>query len=151
MIAEADLPSVLILNGPNLNLLGSREPEVYGTETLNDLKVRANGCARRLGLAIEFRQTNRESELIDWIAGDGGRSAGLILNAAAFTHTSMALKDAIPAFAGPVIELHLSNNFGRERFRHRSFVSAGATGVIEGFGPAGYEVALFAMKTLLGD
>jgi len=135
-------PRILVLNGPNLNLLGTREPEQYGRETLADL---ANSCAdsaRALGLDIEFRQTNHEGELIDWIHAARGRCAGIVINPGAWTHTSVAIRDALVASELPVIEVHLSNVHKREPFRHISFVSSIAVGVICGLGSHGYQMAL---------
>lgn len=135
-------PRILVLNGPNLNLLGTREPEQYGRETLADL---ANSCAdsaRALGLDIEFRQTNHEGELIDWIHAARGRCAGIVINPGAWTHTSVAIRDALVASEVPVIEVHLSNVHKREPFRHISFVSSIAVGVICGLGSHGYRMAL---------
>ncbi|AUF96695.1 type II 3-dehydroquinate dehydratase [Pseudomonas sp. 02C 26] len=135
-------PRILVLNGPNLNLLGTREPEQYGRETLADL---ANSCAdsaRNLGLDIEFRQTNHEGELIDWIHAARGRCAGIVINPGAWTHTSVAIRDALVASELPVIEVHLSNVHKREPFRHISFVSSIAVGVICGLGSHGYRMAL---------
>lgn len=135
-------PRILVLNGPNLNLLGTREPEQYGRETLADL---ANSCAdsaRDLGLDIEFRQTNHEGELIDWIHAARGRCAGIVINPGAWTHTSVAIRDALVASELPVIEVHLSNVHKREPFRHISFVSSIAVGVICGLGSHGYRMAL---------
>jgi 3-dehydroquinate dehydratase-2 len=141
--------SVLILNGPNLNLLGQREPQIYGRETLADIEA---ACRRRghvLGLAIEFRQSNSEGQLIDWIHQSRGRNHALIVNAGAYTHTSIAMLDALLAVGIPVIEVHLSNTFRREPFRHVSFVSKAARGVICGFGAFGYELALEAAARIL--
>lgn len=143
-------PTVLILNGPNLNLLGSREPEIYGRETLAEIEARSEKKAAALGLAVDFRQSNYEGELVAWIQEARGRCAGLIVNPAAYTHTSVAILDALSACDLPVIELHLSNPHRRESFRRHSFVSRAATGVICGFGAAGYELALEAMAGLLG-
>jgi 3-dehydroquinate dehydratase-2 len=141
---------VHILNGPNLNLLGKREPEIYGRDTLGDIEAKCAARAQALGLAIAFRQTNIEGELITWIQDADKDGAGVILNAAAYTHTSVGLQDAIAAVDVPVIEVHLSNPYKRETFRHKSFVSPVAAGVICGFGATGYELALDAMADLLG-
>ena len=144
------LPKVLILNGPNLNLLGTREPEVYGSATLADIEA---GCVRRaaaLGIAIDFRQSNHEGELVGWIQQARGTHAALLVNAAAYTHTSVALLDALAALDVPVIEVHLSNIFRREPFRHHSYVSRVAKGVVCGFGGFGYELALEAAARLIG-
>ncbi|WP_371515020.1 type II 3-dehydroquinate dehydratase [Methyloceanibacter sp. wino2] len=119
---------IYILNGPNLNLLGTREPEVYGTETLADLEQRCTRKAEALGLAVEFRQSNGESELVDWIQEARTRGAGLIVNAGAYSHTSIAMLDALLACDVPVVEVHLSNIFRREAFRHQSYISGAAKG-----------------------
>ena len=142
---------IYILNGPNLNLLGLREPDIYGRETLEDV-VRA--CARlagKLGLKIDARQSNAESDLIDWIHEARERAGAIIINPAAFSHTSIALLDALNAFAGPVIEVHISNIHKREAFRHHSYISARAEGVIAGFGTEGYLAALRRVHTLLAE
>jgi len=141
--------TVFMLNGPNLNLLGSREPEIYGHETLEDLGARARATGERLGLAVEFRQTNHEGVLVDWVQEARGRAEALILNAGAYTHTSVALLDALRSYDGLKIELHLSNPAAREAFRHHSYVALGATAVIAGFGPAGYEIAVEAVARKL--
>jgi 3-dehydroquinate dehydratase II len=133
---------VFILNGPNLNMLGSREQAVYGSETLADLEARCATRAKALGLTIDFRQSNVEGELVGWIQEARSTTSGIILNAAAYTHTSIALHDALKAADVPVIEVHLSNIYRREPFRHHSYVSPVALGVICGFGGHGYELAL---------
>ena len=141
---------IFILNGPNLNLLGVRQPEVYGKATLQDL---ADGCAslaEELGLTIRFHQSNHEGQIIDWIHQARSDGAGIIINPAAYTHTSIAIFDALSAFDGPVLEVHISNIHRRETFRHHSFVSPRADGVIAGFGTEGYLLALRRMATLLG-
>lgn len=138
-----------VLNGPNLNLLGTREPDVYGRETLAGLEERCRSCAAKLGLEIAFRQTNVEGELVSWIHEARTGACGLIINAAAYTHTSIALHDALKAVGIPVIEVHLSNIYKREPFRHHSYVSPAADGVICGFGGYGYELALAALTELL--
>ncbi len=140
---------ILILNGPNLNLLGLREPEIYGRETLDDIRAMLEGEARALKLAIDFRQTNSEGELVDWIQGARQGVAGLILNAGAYTHTSIAVLDALKALKLPIIEVHLSNVYRRESFRHVSYVSQAATGVIAGLGSNGYLLALQALARLI--
>ncbi len=140
---------VLILNGPNLNLLGTREPAIYGHETLADIESACFDCAKRLGLTVDFRQTNAEATLIDWVQEAREAAGGIIINAAAYTHTSVALLDALSAVALPTIEVHLSNVFSREPFRHHSYVSPAATGVIGGFGSEGYLLALQALATIL--
>jgi 3-dehydroquinate dehydratase-2 len=143
------LPTVFILNGPNLNLLGVREPATYGYDTLADVEQRCLARAQALDLAIDFRQTNHEGQLVDWIQEARGSADGIILNAGALTHTSVAVLDALNAAEVPVIEVHLSNIFRRERFRHHSYVSLAATGGIFGLGPQGYELALEAIASLI--
>ena len=137
--------TVYVLNGPNLNLLGTREPEVYGHDTLDDIAGRLDDRAQALGLTLDLRQSNHEGHLIDWLHEAQARSArAVILNAGGFTHTSVALHDAITAIATPVIEVHLSNPHAREPFRHRSFISGAARGTIAGFGAGSYLLALEA-------
>ena len=143
------LPQVAVLNGPNLNLLGLRQPEVYGNATLDDLENLCAETAERAGLAIDFRQTNGEGELIGWVQDCRGRAAGIVINPAGYGHTSVALLDALLAVDLPVIEVHLSNIHRREDFRHHSYVSRAATGVICGLGMRGYALALSAMAELL--
>lgn len=145
------MPTVFILNGPNLNLLGVREPSVYGHDTLADIEERCLARASALGLQIDFRQTNHEGQLVDWIQEARESADGIILNAGALTHTSVAILDALSAAGLPVIEVHLSNIFRREDFRHHSYVSLAANGVICGLGPQGYELALDAVATLIDD
>ncbi|HET8915700.1 MAG TPA: type II 3-dehydroquinate dehydratase [Propionibacteriaceae bacterium] len=147
------MTSAYVLNGPNLNLLGMREPEIYGEMTLADVERSCLQVANELGWALEFRQTNREGELVDWIQEAGraqgaGAAAGVVLNAAAYTHTSVALHDAIVGSDVRVIELHISNVHRRESFRHHSYVSPVAAGIIIGLGVAGYPLALRALATL---
>ena len=141
--------TILVLNGPNLNLLGVREPSIYGRETLADIEEACLERAVDLGLSVEFRQSNHEGQLIDWIQEARESADGIILNAAALTHTSVALLDALRTAELPVVEVHLSNIYRREPFRHHSYVSAAATGIICGFGPHGYVLALEAMAQLL--
>jgi 3-dehydroquinate dehydratase II len=141
--------TILVLNGPNLNLLGVREPSVYGRETLADIEEACLERAVDLGLAVEFRQSNHEGQLVDWIQEARESADGIILNAAALTHTSVALLDALRAAELPVVEVHLSNIYRREPFRHHSYVSAAATGIICGFGTHSYILALEAMAQLL--
>jgi len=141
--------AILVLNGPNLNLLGTREPDIYGKATLDDLRAATMAQAKRHGLTADFRQSNDEGELVDWIQDARNTAAGIIINAAAYTHTSVAILDALQACGKPVIEVHLSNIFKREAFRHHSYVSPAATGVICGFGPQGYVLAVDAMADLL--
>ncbi len=143
--------TVLILNGPNLNLLGSREPGVYGAATLADIERNCAAAADRLGLAIDFRQSNHEGTLVDWIQEARTTATGIIINPGAYTHTSVAIHDAIRAVGLPVIEVHLSNIFARESFRHHSHVSPVAVGTICGLGPKGYLFALEAMQGLVAD
>ncbi|MEX5363168.1 type II 3-dehydroquinate dehydratase [Pseudomonas guariconensis] len=144
-------PRILVLNGPNLNLLGTREPDQYGQETLADLAQGCADCAHALGLEIEFRQTNQEGELIDWTHAARGRCAGILINPGAWTHTSVAIRDALAASELPVIEVHLSNVHKREPFRHLSFVSSIAVGVICGLGSHGYRLALTHFAQLLKE
>ena len=142
---------ITILNGPNLNLLGSREPEIYGVETLADVEVQCGMLSEKLGLSIAFRQSNHEGELVDWIQGARDTSAGIIINPAALTHTSVAVLDALNLFDGPVIEVHISQIHKREAFRHHSYVSLRADAVIAGCGTEGYGLALRRMATLLSS
>ncbi|CAD5109870.1 type II 3-dehydroquinate dehydratase [Zestomonas carbonaria] len=141
--------SLLVLNGPNLNLLGTREPATYGHETLADIETLCQRTAAEHDLAVEFRQTNHEGELIDWIHQARGRHAGILINPAAWTHTSVAIRDALAAVELPVIEVHLSNVHKREAFRHHSFVSPVAIGVLAGFGSNGYRLAIEHFAHLL--
>jgi 3-dehydroquinate dehydratase-2 len=140
---------VHVLNGPNLNLLGTREVEIYGTETLAGIEQRCRAAADRLGLAILFAQTNGEGELVSLVQRAGLEASGVVLNAAAYTHTSLALHDALKMLGVPLVEIHLSNVYKREPIRHKSFVSPLATGVICGFGSFGYELALEAIARLV--
>ena len=140
---------VLILNGPNLNLLGEREPEIYGHETLADIEARCIENGKALDIEIDFRQSNLEGDLVTWIQEARKGFDGIIINPAAFTHTSVALLDALLASEKPVIEVHLSNIHRREEFRHNSYVSKAATGVICGLGSQGYDLALQAMARLV--
>jgi len=142
---------VYVLNGPNLNLLGSREPEIYGADTLDDIADRLEDRAQELGLAIDMRQSNHEGHLIDWLHEAQSEGAlAVILNAGAFTHTSVALHDAIKAITTPAIEVHLSNPHKREEFRHKSYVAMAAMGTIAGFGARSYLLALEAAASLRG-
>jgi 3-dehydroquinate dehydratase II len=143
------LPTVFILNGPNLNLLGVREPATYGYDTLADVEQRCLARAQALDLAIDFRQTNHEGQLVDWIHEAREAADGIILNAGALTHTSVAVLDALNAADLPIVEVHLSNIFRRESFRHHSYVSLAARGGIFGLGPQGYELALEAIAALI--
>ena len=143
------MPTVFVLNGPNLNLLGTREPEVYGHDTLDDIAGQLEDRARELGLEIDMRQSNYEGHLVDWLHEAQAYDAkAVLLNAGAFTHTSVALHDAIKAIRTPVIEVHLSNPHTREAFRHVSFVGRAARGTIAGFGALSYLVALEAAARL---
>jgi 3-dehydroquinate dehydratase-2 len=143
------LATVFILNGPNLNLLGVREPSIYGRDTLGDVEERCTARAAALGLEIDFRQSNHEGQLVDWIQEARESADGIILNAGALTHTSVALFDALSAADLPIIEVHLSNIFRRESFRHHSYISLAANGVICGLGAQGYELALDAIANLI--
>lgn len=149
MAQTADKPLIMVLNGPNLNLLGTREPEIYGSDTLDDIAGRLEDEALALGVAIDMRQSNHEGHLIDWLHEARAEAArAVILNAGAFTHTSIALYDAIKAVELPVIEVHLSNPHAREPFRRRSYIAPVAKGVIAGLGVEGYSLALRAAATL---
>jgi 3-dehydroquinate dehydratase-2 len=141
---------VFVLNGPNLNLLGKRQPEVYGRETLADVEAACRRVGADLKLDIEFRQSNREYEIIDWVHEARERAAAIVINPAAFTHTSVAILDALHTFEGPILEVHISNVHKREPFRHHSYVSGVASGVIAGFGTQGYELALQRVARLIG-
>jgi 3-dehydroquinate dehydratase-2 len=140
------MPKILVLNGPNLNLLGSREPAVYGASTLADVESACRTAAAPHGVEIDFRQSNHEGELIDWLhqagAAPAGTVVGIVFNAGAYTHTSVALHDAIKAIFPPVIEVHLSNVHAREPFRHHSYLSPACAGIVVGFGVAGYAMAI---------
>ncbi|MCM2320812.1 MAG: type II 3-dehydroquinate dehydratase [Pseudomonas sp.] len=140
---------ILVLNGPNLNMLGTREPATYGHETLADVEALCQRSAAEQGLEVEFRQTNHEGQLIDWIHQARGRCAGILINPGAWTHTSVAIRDALVAAELPVIEVHLSNVHKREEFRHHSFVSGVAVGVLCGFGTNGYRMGLTHFAHLL--
>jgi 3-dehydroquinate dehydratase-2 len=141
---------VTLLNGPNLNLLGLRQPEIYGRETLEEVVSRSAALAAQLGLSMQSHQSNHEGQLVDWIQGCRENSAGIIINPGAYSHTSLAMLDALNAFDGPVLEVHISNIHKREAFRHHSYVSLRADGVIAGFGTEGYLLAVRRMATLLG-
>jgi 3-dehydroquinate dehydratase II len=141
--------TVLILNGPNLNLLGVREPQTYGSETLADIEEACLERAASLGLAIEFRQSNHEGQLVDWIQEARAGSDGIIINAGGYTHTSVAIHDALRAAELPIIEVHISNIHARERFRRTSYISPVANGVICGLGSHGYSLALDAIARLI--
>jgi 3-dehydroquinate dehydratase-2 len=141
---------IFVLNGPNLNLLGQRQPEIYGRETLEDVAEALADLGEELGLAVRHLQSNHEGQLIDWIQQARGDAAGIIINPGAYSHTSVAILDALNAFDGPVLEIHISNIHKREAFRHHSFVSGRAEGVIAGFGTEGYLLALRRMASLVG-
>jgi len=140
---------IYILNGPNLNLLGKRQPAIYGRETLANVEEACRHVATELGLELQFHQSNREYEIIDWIHEARESAAGIVINPAAFTHTSVAILDALNSFDGPVIEVHISNIHKREAFRHHSYVSGRADGVIAGFGTQGYTLAIRRLATLI--
>jgi 3-dehydroquinate dehydratase II len=142
-------PTILVLNGPNLNLLGLREPEIYGHETLADIEEACLERAAELVVSVEFRQSNHEGQLVDWIHEARQSADGIIINAGAYSHSSIAILDALTAAALPVVEVHMSNIYRRESFRHLSYVSRVAQGVICGLGGHGYELALAAMARLL--
>ncbi len=140
--------TILILNGPNLNLLGTREPEVYGATTLADIEASCHEHAKQVGVGIDFRQSNAEGELVNWVQEARGSAIAIVINAAGYTHTSVALHDALKATGLPVVELHLSNVYKRESFRHKSFISSVADGVMCGFGAHGYVMAIDAAKQI---
>ena len=148
----ADRPLIMVLNGPNLNLLGTREPAIYGTDTLDDIAGQLEDRALALGVAVDLRQSNHEGHLIDWLAeaGVGGQAAAVLLNAAGLTHTSVALADAVAACPVPVIEVHLSNPHAREPFRHTSRIAPHVAGSVAGFGALSYRLALDAAASLIG-
>lgn len=145
----APRPLVLLLSGANLNLLGTREPEIYGTDTLQDHADRATAAASRLGLDLEYFQSNAESELVDAIHAARGRAAAIVINPGALGHYAWSLHDALAAFDGPIVELHISNPDAREPWRHTSVITPVATGIISGFGGHGYELAVDAVARLL--
>jgi 3-dehydroquinate dehydratase-2 len=142
--------TVFVLNGPNLNLLGQRQPEIYGAETLADVEAACRAAAEAAGLGLNFRQSNHEGVQVDWIHEARGSAAGIVINPGAYTHTSVAILDALNAYDGPVIEVHISNVHRREAFRQHSYVSLRADGVIAGCGTEGYLLALRRLATLLG-
>lgn len=141
--------TIYCLNGPNLNLLGEREPAIYGKGTLADLETYSQDAAATAGAALIFRQSNHEGELVDWIQEARRQAAGVVINAGAYTHTSVAIHDALKVLTIPVVEVHLSNPGIREEFRHKSLVSPAASGVIAGFGPLGYRLAIEAVVALV--
>ena len=140
--------TIYVLNGPNLNLLGKRQPEIYGRETMADVEALCVDEAKKHGFTIRYHQSNREYELIDWIHEARDNSAGIVINAGAFTHTSVAILDALNAYDGPVIEVHISNVHKREEFRHHSFISGRADGVIVGCGTQGYAFGIARIAAL---
>jgi len=140
---------IYVLSGPNLNLLGSREPDIYGSATLAEIQALCEARAAALNQTLVFRQTNHEGELIDWVQEAGREGAALVLNAAGYGHTSVALHDALKTLAIPVVDCHLSNPAARESFRHSSYVASSATGVISGFGPKSYALAIEAVAEVL--
>jgi 3-dehydroquinate dehydratase-2 len=142
---------VYLLNGPNLNLLGQRQPHIYGHTTLADVEAECRALAGELALKLRFHQSNREYEIIDWVHEARETAGGIVINPAAFTHTSVAVLDALNTFEGPVIEVHISNVHKREAFRHHSYVSLRADGVIAGFGTQGYALALRRVATLIDE
>ena len=144
-------PTILVLNGPNLNLLGKRQPHIYGHDTLADVERDCRALATELKLELRFHQSNREYEIIDWIHEARDAAAGIVINPAAFTHTSVAILDALNAFDAPVMEVHISNVHKREEFRHHSYVSRRADGVIAGFGTQGYLLALRRIARLIDE
>ena len=143
--------TVFVLNGPNLNVLGKREPGIYGGKTLDIIGEDCRAAGRESGVDVDFRQSNHEGVLVDWIQEAGDSADGIVINPGAYSHTSVAIHDAIRAAAKPVIEVHLSNIFAREPFRHHSYVSPVAAGVICGLGPAGYILALTAVRQVIAD
>ena len=147
----ADGRTILVLNGPNLNLLGMREPAIYGRASLADIEAACRRRAESLGLALDFRQSNHEGQLIDWVQAARGRMAGIAINPGGLSHSSIALLDALIAVELPVVEVHLSNIFKREPYRRHSFISEGARGVICGLGPQGYILAIDALADIIGN
>lgn len=141
--------TLFILNGPNLNLLGTREPAVYGRATLAEIEADCRSAATELGFEVDFRQSNSEGELVDWVQEAGTKAVGMAINPGAYSHTSIALHDAIVGIAIPTVEVHISNIFARERFRRHSYISPVAAGVICGFGPAGYLLAVEALAKIV--
>jgi 3-dehydroquinate dehydratase-2 len=148
---SAHLPLIAVLNGPNLNMLGLREPQLYGSATIDDVENLCAEAAEHLGLAIDFRQTNGEGELIGWVQECRNKAAGIVINPAGYTTSSIGLMDALLAVDLPTIEVHITNIHRREEFRQHSFVSKAATGVIAGLGVQGYALALQAIATILED
>ncbi len=144
------MKTVFVLNGPNLNMLGKREPGIYGGKTLKDIEADCIAAGRDLGFSVDFRQSNHEGMLVDWLHEADEKAVGVAINAGAYTHTSIALHDAIRAISVPVVEVHISNIHAREEFRHRSMIAAATKGMICGFGPASYTLALSALKSITG-
>ncbi|MBL8689562.1 MAG: type II 3-dehydroquinate dehydratase [Rhodospirillaceae bacterium] len=142
-------PKILVLNGPNLNMLGVREPTIYGKDTLADVEALCRKTAKGLGVAVDFRQSNHEGELVTWIQEARGKMAGIVINAGAYTHTSVAILDALSLSELPVIEVHLSNVYKREPFRHKSYISPVARAVLCGFGAHGYALALEGLAKMV--
>jgi len=140
---------VFVLNGPNLNLLGTREPDIYGSESLADVAERCRKRAAQNSLSVEFRQSNIEGELVSWVQESRHAACGIVINAAAYTHTSVALQDALKSCGLPAVEVHLSNIYKRELFRHKSYISPVAAGVICGIGGFGYELAIEALVNIM--
>lgn len=145
------MKTIFILNGPNLNLLGKRQPEIYGYDTLEDVEARSKKIGAEFGLAVDLRQSNHEGFIVDWIHEAREKAAGIVINPGALTHTSVAVLDALNAYEGPVIEIHISQVHKREAFRHHSYVSLRADAVMAGFGIEGYELAMRRMGTLVGE
>jgi len=148
-MSASALRAVYFLNGPNANLYGLTDKGTYGSDTFESLQARCEAEARRLAIALTFRQSNSEGQLIDWVQEAIGKADGVIINGAGLTYTSVALLDALLAFPGPVVEVHMSNIYRREAFRHHSFISKAATGIVAGLGADGYELAVAAMHRLL--
>jgi 3-dehydroquinate dehydratase-2 len=140
---------IQILNGPNLNLLGTREPQIYGSTTLAEVESLCRARAEALGCEVDFRQSNHEGELVSWIQEARGSAQAIVINPAGYTNTSIAMLDALKMFDGPIVEVHITNIHRREEFRHRSFISLGATGTICGLGVQGYELAIYAAVRML--
>jgi len=148
-MSASALRAVYFLNGPNANLYGHTDKGTYGSDTFESLQARCEAEARRLAIALTFRQSNSEGQLIDWVQEAIGKADGVIINGAGLTYTSVALLDALLAFPGPVVEVHMSNIYRREAFRHHSFISKAATGIVAGLGADGYELAVAAIHRLL--
>ena len=142
------MKTILVLNGPNLNMLGKREPEIYGSKTLDDIKAECEKLAKEMSIKVDFRQSNNEGELVGWIQESRQKCAGIIINAGAYTHTSVAIRDALLSISVPIIEVHISNIFKREDFRHHSYISDVAIGMVCGLGTDGYTIALRAIDNL---